>query len=50
VTGVTILSCTGDEALRRSVEAAVFRASPLPQPPDPSVFDRNLRLILKTEE
>lgn len=50
VVGVTILSCTGDDALRRSVEAAVFRASPLPQPPDPSVFDRNLRLILKTEE
>ncbi len=50
VVGVTILSCDGDEALRRSVEAAVFRASPLPLPPDPSVFDRNLRLILKTEQ
>lgn len=50
VVGVTILKCDGDDALRRSVEAAVFRASPLPLPPDPSVFDRNLRLILKTEQ
>lgn len=50
VVGVTILSCNGDEALRRSVEAAVLSSSPLPQPPDPSVFDRNLRLILKTEQ
>jgi colicin import membrane protein len=50
VVGVTILKCDGDDALKRSVEAAVFRASPLPLPPDPSVFDRNLRLILKTEQ
>lgn len=50
VVGVTVLSCDGDDALRRSVEAAVLRSSPLPQPPDPSVFERNLRLILKTEE
>ena len=50
VVGVEIVRCDGDDALRRSVEAAVFRASPLPLPPDPSVFDRNLRLILKTEQ
>jgi colicin import membrane protein len=51
VVGVSILKCDpDDEALRRSVEAAVIKASPLPSPPDPSVFDRNLRLILKTEQ
>lgn len=50
VVGVTILSCDGDDALRRSVEAAVRRSSPLPPPPDPSVFERNLRLILKTRQ
>jgi colicin import membrane protein len=50
VVGVEILSCDGDEALRRSVETAVLRSSPLPPPPDPSVFERNLRLILKTEQ
>lgn len=50
VTGVTIVSCGGDDALQRSVEAAVKRSSPLPPPPDPSVFERNLRLILKTEQ
>ena len=50
VVGLTILKCDGDEALRRSVESAVYKASPLPLPPDQSVFDRNLRLILKTEQ
>jgi colicin import membrane protein len=50
VVRVTIVKCDGDDALRRSVEAAVKLASPLPPPPDPSVFERNLRLILKTEQ
>jgi colicin import membrane protein len=50
VTGFTVNSCTGDAAVRRSVEAAIQAASPLPLPPDPSVFERNLRLILKTEQ
>lgn len=51
VGSVNIVRCDpDDDALRRSIEAAVFGASPLPDPPDPSVFDRNLRLILKTEQ
>lgn len=50
VAGFTIDSCTGGDAVRRSVEAAIQAASPLPLPPDPSVFERNLRLILKTEQ
>ena len=44
VVNVSLGSCNGDEAVRRSIEAAVYRASPLPAPADPSVFDRNLRL------
>ena len=47
VVGVTVESCNGDEAVRRSVEAAVFKASPLPQPEDPSLFDRNLRFLFE---
>ena len=44
VVSVSIGACNGDAAVRRSIEAAVYRASPLPSPADPSVFDRNLRL------
>jgi colicin import membrane protein len=47
VTGVTVGRCNGDEAVRQSIQAAVYRASPLPEPPDPSLFDRNLRFNFK---
>jgi colicin import membrane protein len=40
---VQVQQCTGDEDFRRSVEAAVWKADPLPAPPDPAVFDRELR-------
>ncbi|HHQ47738.1 MAG TPA: cell envelope integrity protein TolA, partial [Acidobacteria bacterium] len=40
VTEVRTLECHGDEAFRRSVEDAVWRADPLPPAPDPAVFDR----------
>ncbi len=43
VTGVQIGSCNGDAAVRESIEAAVYRASPLPTPSNPDLFDRNLR-------
>jgi colicin import membrane protein len=46
VVGVNIISCNGDDAVRRSVEAAIRRASPLPEPSDPDLFDRNLTLNL----
>lgn len=42
VTQVSIGQCNGDQAVRDSIEAAVQRASPLPPPPDPSLFDRDL--------
>ena len=45
VTAVRVNSCSiNDAALRESVEAAVLRASPLPPPPDPALFERNLEL------
>ncbi len=50
VVGVTILTCNGDEAVRRSVEAAVHRSSPLPEPSDPSLFDRNILLNLSIRQ
>lgn len=39
---VRIGSCNGDDPVRQSIEAAVFRASPLPLPPDPALFEREL--------
>jgi colicin import membrane protein len=39
---VRIGSCNGDDAVRQSIEAAVFRASPLPLPTDPALFEREL--------
>lgn len=50
VVGATIGQCNGDEAVQRSIEAAVFKASPLPEPEDPNLFDRNLRIIFKPEQ
>jgi colicin import membrane protein len=45
VTSVRVDSCNGgDAALRESVERAVYNASPLPTPPDPALFERNLEL------
>jgi len=45
VTKVEVKSCSiNDAALRESVEAAVYRASPLPSPSNPALFERNLEL------
>ena len=35
--------------VRESIEAAVYRASPLPPPPDPALFDRHLRIDFKPD-
>jgi colicin import membrane protein len=50
VVGVTITSCNGDAAVQRSIEAAVYRASPLPEPDNPTLFDRNLRIVFEPEQ
>lgn len=42
--------CNGDATVKRSIQAAVQLASPLPAPRDPSVFDRNLELVFNTGE
>jgi colicin import membrane protein len=50
VLSVSIGECNGDEVVRRSIEAAVHRASPLPQPADPTLFEKNLRLEFKPDD
>jgi colicin import membrane protein len=47
VTNVRIGACNGDQAVRDSIESAAYRASPLPPPPDPSLFQRELLLTFR---
>ena len=49
VISANIVSCNGDEAVRRSVEAAVMRASPLPRPSNPDLFREDLRITLRPD-
>ncbi len=50
VVSATVGRCNGDAAVRRSIEAAVHKASPLPAPEDPNLFQRDLRIRFKPEE
>ncbi len=40
VANAQIISCNGNEAIQQSVITAVLRSSPLPPPPEPSLFQR----------
>jgi colicin import membrane protein len=42
VTGVSIGQCNGDDAVRQSIQTAVYNASPLPAPPDGIAFPSQL--------
>ncbi|HEX2139741.1 MAG TPA: cell envelope integrity protein TolA, partial [Woeseiaceae bacterium] len=50
VISANIERCNGDAAVQRSIEAAVFKASPLPEPSNPALFERNLRITFKPEQ
>ncbi|MEL6869025.1 MAG: cell envelope integrity protein TolA [Pseudomonadota bacterium] len=50
VISVQVVDCAGGEVLIRSIEQAVYKASPLPLPGDASLFDPNLRFPFKTGE
>lgn len=39
VSNVKVPTCNGDDAVVQSIITAVYRASPLPAPPDPSLFE-----------
>ncbi|HEV7448713.1 MAG TPA: cell envelope integrity protein TolA [Steroidobacteraceae bacterium] len=49
VLSARIESCNGDQAVRESIEAAAYRASPLPPPPDPSMFERDLEVTFRPD-
>jgi colicin import membrane protein len=50
VTSVKVGDCNGDAAVRQSIEDAVIRASPLPPPPDPALFERELDIRFKPQD
>lgn len=50
VINVTVTQCNGDEVFRSSVEKAVYKASPLPRPSDPGLFDRDIVFTFKPKK
>jgi colicin import membrane protein len=50
VVSARVATCNGDDAVRRSIERAVMEASPLPKPPNPALFERNLVVNFKPDE
>ncbi len=50
VTSVAIGTCNADPATLRTIEAAVYRASPLPTPPNSILFDRSLRITFAPDD
>lgn len=50
VTSAHVSQCNGDAAARASIENAVYRASPLPAPPDAALFERNLLIHFHPDE
>jgi colicin import membrane protein len=47
VVRTSIGRCNGDALVRRAIESAVSRSSPLPPPENPRVFKRDLKILLK---
>ena len=50
VLSAAIVSCNGDEAVQRSIVAAIRKASPLPLPSNPLLFESDLRFVFKPEQ
>ena len=50
VIAVRFETCGGGEAFRQSIENAIRNASPLPPPPQPALFDREIRLVFRSKE
>ncbi len=47
VTSARVLKCNGDDFVERSIENAVFKASPLPTPSNPLLFLRSFQFEFK---
>jgi len=47
IVNVKLGACNGDDAVKQSILDAAYRASPLPAPSDPSLFERNLEVTFR---
>lgn len=47
VVNAQVTQCNGDDAVRQSIVTAVLRSSPLPPPPEASLFDRNIQITFQ---
>ncbi len=50
VVGMRFGTCNGGAAVRQSIETAVRNASPLPAPPEPQLFEREVGLVFTPKE
>jgi colicin import membrane protein len=50
VVGTRFGACNVGEAMRQAIENAVRNASPLPAPPEPGLFEREVRLVFTPKE
>ena len=50
VVGVQVGACNGDDVVKQSIEVAVYRASPLPLPSDPALFERSLVVTFRPQD
>jgi colicin import membrane protein len=50
VVGSRFGACNGGAAVRQSIETAVRNASPLPAPPEPALFAREVKLVFTPKE
>ena len=50
VVNASLGDCNGDAVVKQSILDAVLRASPLPAPPDPSLFERNLNIVFEPKD
>lgn len=50
VVGMRFGPCNGNAAVRQSIENAVRNASPLPAPPEPRLFEREVKLVFTPKE
>ena len=50
VVGTRFGACNGSPAVRQSIETAVRNSSPLPAPPEPALFAREVQLVFTPKE
>jgi colicin import membrane protein len=50
IVNVRFNTCDGDSVFQRSVRNAVYKSSPLPDPPDPALFERRLNFTFRVPD